>query len=330
MSRATETEHAVQHSNPAAAPGADRAPPDLDEEHDPEPSRRASLAGLRREAAAGGAVQLQGKPPDAKATTPEDQHHEAKEQSREALRAALNLGALRIQECALQVEPITKLKWDEAGVERPLGNLEGLFEEVRGELDRLKDEIRAQTPGYRRMLHGEIVHFAGAVGRFNFMWDRGWLYALGHGQGQRFAELQPPVLQRIADEIYDLAGIPLGNDPIYQWSKQKSSDLQEGVMEKTVEAALACARAVRAAPAGAESQIGDVDRLISHLKEIEALLRRDASAGALGRTFDKQLKNVTREAERARAASSADVSSLAAEKRNAILTNIRKIKELTP
>jgi hypothetical protein len=288
MSRATETDHAVPHH--AAAP---ESAPDLDAEHDPEPSRRASLAGLRREAA----VQPAGKPSGATAKQQEAQHDKAEDKHRDGVEATLYLSAARIHEHAqiamtlIKSRPPTGQEWPQvdAMIER--------YGEVMREVKRVEDGLSLLLPHHRRELAGAVLHFAGAVSSFALWWDKVQGYAIELGGFERVEHMTAHQLQQRVDrDIYKLCDIDPSTFVDRRPDGHKPGDLRKQAMKPVVEAALQCARSIRtgAVTGKAEVLMEDLKQLIWQLREIEVMLEetpvRQRSAAAPPGKLDETLQ----------------------------------------
>jgi hypothetical protein len=265
MSRATETEHVIQRH---ATPGPEPAP-DPSQEHDPGASRRVSLAGLRREAAA----QREGQGPGATPEEHEARHEEAERASYHGVGAALKLGAARIHEHAFTLRTAIQSELPEAQRWPKIDGALDFYGEVRREVGFVQGGLAMLTPGDRRMLQREVLHFAGAVGDFAIWWSKVEDQAFSYGRADRATQTAHLLYQQVDQDIFAMCSIPSRTVVDRRWDGRKSRDLQQEEVGTILEAALQCAHAVRSgvSSGSAEILIEDLKRMIWHLVQIEKM-----------------------------------------------------------
>lgn len=279
------------------APDAEQAS-EAEAEHDPRASRRASLAGLRREAAApllganraGGASRTAG----AAAAKHEAQHDHASEESREAVEAALRLSAARIDGYSAEIGAIAANPPapSAAGWEPILTRFLEMFASVGRELDRMNGEVSTLTGGDGRALQAMVCRFGGAVHRFSGVWRKAQRFAQDRGDTGRLEAKngETHLWQRMVS-LFGYVGLPKDQEVNYAWEPNVTVvALQGEALRENVDAALACAQAVQLGMAAGEAVATqeDLRRMIWRLREVASIVDQDPT-GKLGRQHAAQL-----------------------------------------
>lgn len=269
MSRASESEHATSHA-------AHRGPPsaDLDAEHDPEVSRRASLAGLHRE------IGLSAKPGGPGAGRDEDPHSKAERKSVAAIESAITLATARTHERAALILPLTQSLLSEAGADPLLQALQSLFDDVCGDIERLDAQVQTLDPEHRSAVRDEVLRFQGAVEVFSNKWIRAVDFDKAHGETQKLATRTWSKLQEVLMSLHRSVSSNPKLPELPQSSQAKgkadSKELLPSAMEATLEAVTACVTSVKS------SQVvsPDLDNLRAHLKELHSMIGQTSLRGS--------------------------------------------------
>jgi hypothetical protein len=278
MSRASETEHAIQRE---AGSGAEHAP-DLDAEHDPAAARRTSLAGLRRQAAATEQAQA-------------EQHTIAEQYSAAGVRAALSLGASRIDQRTASIDTLIGSKPGDGGPALNLDIMRRHFADTFADLKRLRIELWTQSQAARTSWQREVLRMGGALERFSDAWHRAQSYASQHGEVLRE---NPFWIKQELDDIYGKVKLDPAIGVDHSVDERSHVEILKTSLQESLEAALECARSLRTELATGKDSllVPDLRKLIWHLREVAAATGRGIDANvahALRGTADKVLQIVS-------------------------------------
>ena len=276
MPRDTESRRSTQHAQ--LKPQAHDI--DLEAEHSADLAHRVSLAGLRRGVQRGGAAAS-----DATVDERREQHVHANTAGSQAIHTAVRFATRELHLLAQQITTIVQTPPNEAGMDRQLRMIEGLFATGRDVVQRVCLELSSSLKGRipeGNEIHSDLLAFERGHSDLSNALVQARNYA--HRDPQQHLNVDPIFMDAEVKQLFTDRHLPVpaetagtaSADASASLRKEPTDHLLAQALDASTHAAIQTAHLVRMRMASAsDEQLGnDARRLFMHVMELASLLER--------------------------------------------------------